>query len=340
MADKTKIQWTADGDSPGATWNPIIAVDKKTGKRGWFCTKPSSGCQRCYAEKINMRLGNGLPYIVGNLSRVDIKLNTDGKGQSALDWPLRAKRPRKIFVCSMTDLFGEFVPDEFIDKVFAVMALAHRHTFQVLTKRPKRMLAYCIAVGKSFARLKAACPVGWSLEYAGLPLVLWPLPNVHLGVSVEDQETADERIRYLLQTRAAVRWVSYEPALGPVDFISDGRNWLIDVCCRYGKGKEENGSDGCDGPGCMGTRISWCVVGGESGPGARPFNLQWARDIIAQCKAAGVPIFMKQLGARPYGLGCPIDCPCGVHHGFANRKGGDWSEWPEEFRVREYPRVR
>jgi len=114
MADKTKIEWT------DATWNPIIAIDHKTHERGWFCTKPSAGCKNCYAEAMNARLGNGLSYAVPNLEQVEIKLNLEDKGQSALDWPLRAKHPRRIFVCSMTDLFGEFVPDEFIDKIFAV----------------------------------------------------------------------------------------------------------------------------------------------------------------------------------------------------------------------------
>ena len=154
----------------------------------------------------------------------------------------------------------------------------------------------------------------------------WPLPNVWLGVSVEDQKTADERIPLLLQTPAAVRWVSYEPALGPVDFtefIGCGhRKYDGDIICPM-----------CGMCRLYSQFIDWLVIGGESGPGARPFNIQWARDVIAQCKAAGVPCFMKQLGARPVSK---CNGPLFLH----DRKGGCMDEWPSDLRVREYPEVK
>jgi protein gp37 len=147
----------------------------------------------------------------------------------------------------------------------------------------------------------------------------WPLPNVWLGVSVEDQKTADERIPLLLKTPAAVRFVSYEPALGPVDF----ERWV------------DRTTDG--------SGIDWLIIGGESGPGARPCDIEWIRSAVRQCKAAGVAVFMKQLGAKP---GKSIRAPDSDHSGrdywepikLKSRKGGDPTEWPADLRVREFPK--
>jgi protein gp37 len=188
----------------------------------------------------------------------------------------------------MSDLFGEFVPDEFIDRIFAVMALCPQHTFQVLTKRAERMRDYLGGKGLAQERRDHIAIEAMDLrdtlserhgllrftdEQCCIQPDRWPLPNVWLGVSVEDQRRADERIPLLLGTPAAVRWISAEPLLGPLPILYT--SW-------------------------GGKRLDWVVIGGESGPQARPFNIEWARSIIAQCKAADVPCFVKQMGASFY----------------------------------------
>ena len=209
-----------------------------------------------------------------------------------------------IFVCSMTDLFGEWVTDDMLDRIFAVMALCPQHTFQVLTKRPERMRDYFLRIPDRWAG------VGRNPTWSS------PLPNVWLGVSVEDQRRADERIPELLRTPAAVRWISAEPLLGSINVSW----WLtkgIDLLTRQ-----------------PGPRVNWVVVGGESGPGARPFDIQWAREIIRASMNAGVPVFMKQLGSHPYNSAAyPLKSII-----MRDRKGGDPEEWPEDLRIREYPR--
>ena len=281
----TKIQWTDE------TWNPL---------RG--CSRVSEGCRNCYAEKMAARFdGPGLAY--AGLTK-DRKWN--GRVTfiaDKLDQPLHWKKPRRIFVNSMSDLFHENVPDEWIDRIFAVMALSPQHVFQVLTKRPDRMCKY-------------------------LQLKRYPLPNVWLGVSVEDQETADRRIPILLDTQAAIRWVSYEPALGPVDLTH------ITVETRWAqKSFDALESDSVAEPNANATSLDWVVVGGESGPGARPCDLEWVRHVVQQCKNAGVPCFVKQLGAKLYDSYQPPFLDPIVK----DRKGGDPSEWPEDLRVREWP---
>lgn len=295
MSDKTGIEW-AD-----ATWNPV---------RG--CSLVSDGCKNCYAMGVAGRFGGpGQPYDGLTIKTIQGAKWT-GKIMlvpSMLTQPIRWKRPRKIFVNSMSDLFHEAIPDSYIDQVFAAMALAPRHVFQVLTKRPARMLAYLTAKDRDEA-------IGWaesalyeevgklpSGAYQGPTHRRLPLPNVWLGVSVENQTTADERIPLLLQTPAAVRWLSMEPLLGPVDLESSlgGTEWI-------------GGQRGCGGthkgigtPDCprephhhhdarCGRGIDWVVVGGESGPKARPMHPQWVRDLRDQCDAAGVPFLFKQWG--------------------------------------------
>ncbi len=201
MSDKTGIAWT------NATWNPVTG-----------CTKVSQGCKHCYAEREWARLSaNPKATAYFGLAFTDVACHED-----RLDQPLRWEKPRLIFVNSMSDLFHEAVPDDFIDKVFAVMALAEQHVFQVLTKRPERMWRWFDpehdnrehAVGQAMREIAASR----GSNDAGLPE--WPLPNVWLGVSIEDQATADARIPLLLQTPAAVRWVSAEPLLGPIEIGS------------------------------------------------------------------------------------------------------------------------
>ncbi len=234
MGEKSAIEWT------DASWTPIRARNKATGKVGWHCVHASPGCQFCYAEGLNKRLGTGLPFKPGHEKDIEIFLD-----EEMLLAPLRWKRPRMIFVCSMTDLFADFVPDEMIDKLFAVMALAPQHTFQVLTKRSKRMRAYMAECdgsqewdGSAFLtawprRMGVANAMGeisFAMNYdvqLGRVHVL-PLPNVWLGVSAEDQPRADERIPDLLASPAALRFVSAEPLLGPIDFttICDGHSFF------------------------------------------------------------------------------------------------------------------
>lgn len=342
---ETSIQWTDH------SINPL-----RFGK-GHYCQKVSPGCANCYASRLQTRFGNPEYGGTGRPAPTE-GLTLD---ESKLYEVLRRKKPTKYFWCDMTDLFGEWVPDEWIDKCFALMALTPQHTHQVLTKRAERMPEY-------FAnRLRRQCcwayQIGWLSSTLDQPCLgeeqcaawkiggLWPLPNVWLGVSVEDQQRADERIPHLLHTPAAVRWVSYEPALGPVDWTRIRHDGLISNALAGCWQSDVKGPQG--GGGRMGSsaKLDWLVCGGESGPGARPCDLTWLRSAVRQCGAVKVPVFVKQLGARPL---CRFDSDDTGAHGFdvsdyldagdglcspvlMDPKGGDPSEWPEDLRVREYP---
>ena len=267
MSLKTKIEWT------DTTWNPVTG-----------CTKVSPGCAHCYAERITNRFGGP-----GTFDKV--VLHPD-----RLEAPLHWKKPRMVFVNSMSDLFHKDIPDEFIARVFAVMALCQQHTFQVLTKRAELMRAFVahpntvIGVWNEMGRDE--------FQRMGCPRPVWPLPNVWLGVSVENQAMADQRIPALLQTPAAIRWVSVEPLLGPVN--------LEQVCEQDEYGEESAllfplaGEFTCEGRNeplpIKGGGIKWVVVGGESGPGARPMHPEWPLALRGQCVQAGVPFFFKQWG--------------------------------------------
>lgn len=280
----TKIEWA------GESWNPIPARTAD-GKRGWHCEHTSPGCENCYAETQNIKrrfdLGTGLPYKPGH--RKDVETFLD---EAALLKPLGWKKPRKVFVCSMTDLFGDFVSDDMIDRVFAVMALCPQHTFQVLTKRSARMREWFSP--DQYRRNARAELVRAEMQklrperIGGLPQ--WPLPNVWLGVSVEDQQRADERIPDLLATPAAIRWISAEPLLGPVEIAQ----WLHDSDCWLTTGASEERACTCCAP--RENHIDWVVAGGESGKDARPMHPDWARSLRDQCAAANVPFFFKQWG--------------------------------------------
>lgn len=298
----TSIEWTE------ATWNPIAG-----------CSVVSPGCTHCYAMRTAARLARieatapiyaGLtqPSKAGPVWTGRIAVN-----EKALLEPLRRRKPTMYFVNSMSDLFHESVPVEVIDRVFAVMALCPQHTFQVLTKRSDRM--------REFFRETT----GWRARVANLlndikPSPLWNgnvyqgwqnlhgrpdgLPNVWLGVSVEDQKRADDRIPDLLATPVAVRFLSCEPLLGPVDLLA-----YFDptgACCG---GEPEYRCENCpsdapwrysipsdDGQWAFDPTIDWVIVGGESGPGARPMHPDWARSLRDQCADAGVPFFFKQWG--------------------------------------------
>lgn len=337
MSDKSSIEWTE------ATWNPLRArfTDPITGavRIGWHCEHVSSGCIHCYAEQINkgfFQLGTKQPYTRPSRDKVEIFLD-----EESLQQPLHWKKPRQIFVCSMTDLFCEWHTDEQIDQVFAVMALCPQHTFQVLTKRAERMHDYFDGARRRIAfrivgfqpvRSQARTQSGLD-DTAALP---WPLPNVWLGVSVEDQKNANERIPWLLKTPAATRWVSYEPALGPVDF--NCIEWLRDKGSDYfdALSRERHPQDDV---GLNGAAVDWIVVGGESGPGSRPFDVQWARDTIAQFRAAGVPVFVKQLGGKPFERPSTLPHITLAFTEIKDKQGGNPDEWPADLRVREFPEV-
>jgi protein gp37 len=275
MGDRTGIEWT------DATWTPIRARNTATKAIGWHCEHMSEACRHCYAEGINLRLGTKLAFKPGHLDSGKIELYLD---EAQLTQPLRWRRSRDIFVCSMTDLFGRFVPRAWIAKCFAVMALAQQHDFQVLTKRSNRMAellddpAFVNEVEKAMRELAPAGTHKIGLFGAGG----WPIRNVMLGVSVEDQSQADERIPDLLATPAAVRFLSCEPLLGPVvipSVIHRGKDGIWFDPLRRGS-----------------AGIGWIIAGGESGPRARPSHPDWFRSLRDQCTHARVPFFFKQWG--------------------------------------------
>ncbi len=274
---RTSIEWTDE------TWSPV---------RG--CALVSAGCANCYAMKQAHRFsGKGQAYEgLTELGPQGPRWNgTIRLVPEVLDAPLRWKKPRRIFVNSMSDLFHEDVPDEFIVNVYAVMVAASWHTFQVLTKRPERRRYLLNApsfrewVAQRAAKLINALRGDRSLS-ATENLAKWnagQAVNIHEGVSVEDQKTADERIPILLQTPAAVRFVSAEPLLWPVD------------CSTYLQLPKT--FEGMMTPRqAWNVLLDWVIVGGESGPGARPMHPAWVRSLRDQCQAAGVPFFFKQWG--------------------------------------------
>jgi protein gp37 len=290
MADNTKIEWT------DATWNPITG-----------CQIVSDGCKNCYAMQLaGTRLAH-TPSRTGltrkNAAGKHIWTGETRFNRETLDQPLRWKRPRRIFVCAHGDLFAESVPTDWIDQVFAIMALAPQHTFQVLTKRPERMREYLAPYDARRANGLGQAVI--DLGYDGpLEALSWPLPNVWLGVSVEDQATADARIPHLLATPAAIRWISAEPLLGPVDvrqmiYSTNTRACSLDALSGHFSPMPiehlAHRSAYARVPDPI-AALDWVVVGGESGPGARPMHPDWARSLRDQCAAAGVPYFFKQWG--------------------------------------------
>jgi protein gp37 len=347
------IEWT------DATWNPVVG-----------CDKVSPGCAHCYAETMAKRLramaqadiaagrdpGRKKHYVdaVDDLGRWTGKLIPVPE---ALAEPLTWKKPRMVFVNSMSDLFHESVAFEFIAAVFGVMAACPQHSFQVLTKRAQRMcewfgwMATVGGVGKyirsDFGRpqlrgffdavAKSETVDGQRQRTLADPWMQvmngaactgpGPIGNVWLGVSCEDQRRADERIPWLLKTPAAVRFVSAEPLLGPINFgLVLSKDWIIDALDgewkRHARDIESNDEECHKG----GPHLDWVIVGGESGSGARPCDIAWIRSIVDQCKSAKVPCFVKQLGT--------ITAQLSRRKG----KGGDPAEWPEDLRVRQFPR--
>lgn len=334
MTDTTKIEWTHWPNTVGRVWNPT---------RG--CSRISPGCGGakgvggCYAERQAYRFsGHGMPY-EGLIQLGRQGPRWTGKVPLVVDKlgdPMRWRGRSTVFVNSMSDLFHESLSNEAIAAVFGVMAACPQHTFIVLTKRAERMhrwFAWVDEQGVPGDHVVATCAAN-IIDVDDLAPA-WPLTNVVLGVSVEDQEYADKRIPYLLDTPAACRMVSYEPALGPVDFtrIADGTPFICDAL----RGQDLH-------PAHMRTRLDWVVAGGESGPGSRHFDIAWARQTVRACQEAGVPVFVKQLGAQPLdsrrsvvGGWAPGDPEPDTRVRLKDRKGGDMAKWPEDLRVREFP---
>ena len=312
----TEIAWT------DVTWNPATG-----------CTKVSPGCAHCYAEAVAPRTFRGRPF-------TDVLFHPERLLQ-----PLHWRKPRKVFVNSMSDLFHENLSDGTIDSIFAVIALSYmlqpRHVFQVLTKRSERMREYWSLPMRGTRIIAAARRLSHAEEVARkfYPNHKYPYPdvddsiadgffgthalsddwrpthlrNVWMGVSVENQAQANIRIRHLRQTPAAIRFMSVEPLISEVDLCPAG------------------------GPPPIGPLppIDWVIVGGESGPKARPCELSWIRKVVKECRKDGIPVFVKQLGRYP-----TYDVSGGfmAEYTVRNRKGADPSEWPEDLRIREMPR--
>ena len=285
MADNSSIEWTE------ATWNPILG-----------CSRVSPGCDSCYAiNTATIRAGNPHPKVAaafaGLTERRDGRLDWTGRVNllpERLTQPLRWRKPKRIFVNSQSDLFHDQVPDEYIAKVFAVMAQAPQHTFQLLTKRHARMrsLLNQERFVEDIQRAIDALYDDTDDQHVGDG---WPLRNVWVGVSVENQQWADIRVPALLGTPAAVRWLSCEPLLGPVDLTRLSANIWQQPDMVYDALGQRYGVPGAwRAPSAA--RVDWVVVGGESGSASRPMNPAWARGLRDQCVAAGVPYFFKQWG--------------------------------------------
>lgn len=287
MGDHSGIQWT------DATWNPTTG-----------CTRVSAGCDNCYAFQLHDQ--RHLAHTEGRFPNAPAQYHKPFSEvqliPERLALPLRWTKPRRIFVDSMADLFHAKVPDTYIASVFAVMAAAQRHTFQVLTKRPQRMQKLLGGPEFEYLLYAAAENLAGDLGWCDLNLPnpwRWPLPNVWLGTSVENQEAA-YRIDWLVKTPAAVRFLSCEPLLGSINL----EPWLWEEAGPEWAGKNPS------------PNLGWVIVGGESGPGYRPVDLDWVRDLRDQCQAASTPFFFKQVGGRT------------AKAGGRELDGREWNEMP------------
>lgn len=330
MGDSSRIEWTE------ATWNCIYG-----------CSRVSPGCENCYAERHCHRFsGAGERHEGLTVLR---KKGPVWTGKIDLAYhrmfiPMQWSRARRIFVNSLSDVFHDGVPFGYVMAMFAVMAACPDHTFQLLTKRQRRMADFyaymrkkespareCVREAMSVLdtlyreeKLSAGIYERYSARLDAVPAKPWPLSNVWLGVSVEDQPRADERLEALFECEAAVHWASLEPLLGRVDLKNVKRR----------SGETFNALK----------QLDWAVIGGESGIGARSMELGWALDSLEQCESEGVPALMKQLGSKPTWAdpswkGEADEAPrVRVHLG--DKKGGDWDEWPDpKLRVRNYPKL-
>jgi protein gp37 len=279
MGDRTGIEWT------DATWNPVTG-----------CTKVSAGCDHCYAETIASRFAGTKAFPNG----FTVTLRPDRLAQ-----PLRWRRSRRVFVNSMSDLFHASVPDDYIARVFAVMAATPDHTYQLLTKRPGRMRSL-LSRGELGTEGFPDMVEKAMAEFTHAGLETWPLPNLWVGVSVEDQRWDKVRVPVLLRTPAAVRFLSCEPLRGPIDLLGDITGGCkaagpavthepVSYPTDYGTGVEHD---------CVhAVGVDWVIAGGESGRHARPMHPDWARSLRDQCSAMGVPFLFKQWGEFVHDVG-------------------------------------
>lgn len=324
----SKIEWT------GETWNPISG-----------CSRKSTGCENCYAETLTKRLGlMGNPKYQGLLNEQNRFNGVIKFDENALLIPLKKRKPTTYFVNSMSDLFHENCNDEWIDKVFAVMGLAKNkgQIFQILTKRADRMLKYFSTPKRELIERWSNVSYDFGLTFRNdeedadavpchvfnIAEEFFPLPNVWLGVSVENQKAADERIPLLLETPAAIRWLSCEPLLEKVD-LTFVENDGYKLNCLTGTQKDMGRP--CED---AQNKIDWVIVGGESGNGARDCEVHWIRKLVKQCQSAKVPVFVKQLGSKPY----VRDLIVSGYLPISNKKGGNIEEFPTDLQIREYPK--
>lgn len=341
----SNIQWT------DVSSNPIHLIKEDGTHGGHWCRKVSEGCQNCYSEAQNQ---SGFFSFASHLKyEGEAPSNLVFDEEVCKKW-LGWRKSKKIFVCSMTDLFGEWVKDEWIDKVFSYIAAAPWHTFQLLTKRPERAIAY-------FNRPSLSQRIMEAGNLVCKPEL--PLKNVWFGVTTENQGMADKRIPLLLQIPAAVRWLSVEPLLEQIDLST------VFGLYEYDEGKFalKVGSRWANSP-------DWVVIGGESGSGARPLPIEWIEGVSQQCQDAGIPVFIKQLGCFPvtnnpekfakkgkfYGEDCLMTAELIGYRDYLesyfvearkmglelegmyriklkDRKGGNIEEFPEHLRIREFP---
>ncbi len=299
MPNKTAIEWT-DYSS-----NPIFAYDPVANKRGWHCVHVSEGCRNCYAEAINKRFGTGLEYSAQNTSKVEFRISE--KECNALKRLTFRVPDVKVFIGDMLDIFQPAISDDLLNRLFSgCLELCNRRSIlQILTKHPARMRRY----------------LEWRWGEGRIPC-----HHIWLGTSVEDQANADKRIPELLASpTGGKRFLSYEPALGPLNLLNADRDGL-----RSGLGG-----------------LHQIIIGGESGRGARPFDIQWARKIITDTAKSHIKVFIKQLGSFPTATMrhesldsyWAIQPDGRLRMVLESSKGGDMNEWPEDLRIREFPRA-
>jgi protein gp37 len=287
----TKIEWT------DIVWNPITG-----------CSKISAGCLNCYAETIANRFW-------GDRQFSDVQFHPE-----RLEYPLKWKKPCRVFVNSMSDLFHHKVTDEQIEQIFEVMKQTPQHTYQVLTKRPERMMEW---VNSWYTEQGSEL----GADYRDLP----PFENIWLGVSTENQREANKRIPYLRHTHAAVRFLSCEPLLDKIE--------LFEVDGEVSKAMAEMYPEEMLFPADV---IDWIIIGGESGNQARQCHLDWVRSLVQQCQSVDIPVFVKQLGKNAIGSSpyMGTSAVCNYKLDLKDPKGGDINEFPEDVRIRQFPEVK
>jgi protein gp37 len=306
---KTQIEWT------DITANPIHLV-KPDGKHGGhWCRKISPACAHCYAEAMNLSkyfiFASGLPYtgqVPDNLVFSAI----------VMEKLMKMKKGERVFAFSMTDCFGDWVRTEWLDLAFAYMVIASQHTFQILTKRPERMPEYFRSAEEPIRKMVEDLRRKFKLPQSEF---IWPIPNLWIGTTVENQKTAHERIPHLLETPAVIRFLSCEPLLECVS---------LDQTFTNSDGEQSTWLDSID----------QVIIGGESGPGARGCELNWIRFMINQCqRASDVAIFVKQLGSNPIQTASYIEGVATTYQKLKlkDKKGGTIDEFPEDLRIREFP---